>query len=43
MARAVVPVVQDDLEAFQAPPPKDWPPAFIVQVPVMELLETEPE
>ena len=43
MARVVVPVVQDDLEAFQEPPPKDWPPAFICQVPCMELLETEPE
>jgi hypothetical protein len=38
-----VPVVQDDLEAFQAPPPKDWPSVFIVQVPDMELPETEPE
>ena len=43
MARVVVPVVQDDLEAFQEPPPKEWPPAFICQVPCMELLETEPE
>jgi hypothetical protein len=43
MARVVVPVVQDDLEAFQEPPPKERPPAFIVQVPCMELLETEPE
>jgi hypothetical protein len=31
------------LEAFQEPPPKDWPPAFIVQVPCIDLLETEPE
>ena len=39
----VVPVIQDDLDAFQEPPPKEWPPAFICQVPCMELLETEPE
>ena len=38
-----VPVVQDDLDAFQEPPPKDWLPAFICQVPDMELPETEPE
>jgi hypothetical protein len=38
-----VPVVQDDLEAFQEPPPKERPPACIFQVPDMELPETEPE
>ena len=38
-----VPVVQDDLEACQEPPPKDRLLAFIFQVPDMELPDTEPE
>jgi hypothetical protein len=37
-----VPVVRDDLEACQEPPPKDRPPAFIFHVPDMELPDTEP-
>ena len=38
-----VPIVQDDREALQEPPPMDRPAASIFQVPDMELPATEPE
>ena len=36
-------ILQDDLDAFQEPPPIDRPPAWIVHVPDMDLPETDPE
>ena len=43
LRRCEADLIQDDLEAFQEPPPKEWRPAFICQVPCMEVLVTEPE